>query len=334
MKRSSISHQSQPGVNLGGWLVLERWMTPSIFADTDAANEYELWQTPGGAKRISHHRNTFITEDDISWIAQSGVKLLRVPIGYWVLDDQPPYRSARQYLDWLMEMAARHQLKVLLCLHAAPGAQNANDHSGSGRPGPVGWYKRRNKRATTDILQRLATAYRDHPALWGIELLNEPLTKHFWHRWQLLWWTRRTIRALRCIITPGTRLVVSDCYQPNWWSGRILGETLDIHHYQCFSDADHRATSYVYHRQKLQTCTDKYQRYAKDQPIIIGEWSSALPPRTNRPTTNKRFWRDQLQTPAHADAWFFWSYKTEASPEWDFRHASSWSAPPPRRPSA
>ncbi len=27
------------GVNLGNWLVLEKWMSPSLFAGTDAADE-------------------------------------------------------------------------------------------------------------------------------------------------------------------------------------------------------------------------------------------------------------------------------------------------------
>lgn len=30
------------GVNLGNWLVLEKWMNPSIFAGTSAADEYYL----------------------------------------------------------------------------------------------------------------------------------------------------------------------------------------------------------------------------------------------------------------------------------------------------
>ena len=49
--RDMSGHPSSPaipGVNLGGWLVLERWMTPSVFAGTDATNEYELSKTTDG----------------------------------------------------------------------------------------------------------------------------------------------------------------------------------------------------------------------------------------------------------------------------------------------
>ena len=40
------------GVNLGGWLVLEKWMTPGLFAGINAVDEYTFMQTPGAAKKI------------------------------------------------------------------------------------------------------------------------------------------------------------------------------------------------------------------------------------------------------------------------------------------
>ena len=111
-----------PGINLGGWLVLERWMTPSVFAGTDATNEYELSKTADGRARIQQHRQTFIQEADLKWLAHAGIRLLRLPIGYWALEDQPPYLSAKPQIDWLMDMAERYDLQVLLDLHAAPCA--------------------------------------------------------------------------------------------------------------------------------------------------------------------------------------------------------------------
>ncbi len=183
--RSHYSSPAMPGVNLGSWVVLERWMTPSVFAGTDATNEYELSKTAGGRARIQHHRHTFIQEADIKWLAQAGIRLLRLPIGYWALDNQPPYVSAKPQLDWLMEMARQYDLQVLLDLHAAPGAQNASDHSGSGNTSTVGWYQRANRRKTSQILLDIANEYGNHPALWGIELLNEPLVTTRRERWQL-----------------------------------------------------------------------------------------------------------------------------------------------------
>ena len=308
-----------PGVNLGGWLVLEQWMTPSVFAGTDATNEYELSQTVDGTARIQHHRHTFIQEDDLKWLVQAGIRLLRLPIGYWALEDQPPYLSAKSQIDWLMDTAKRHGLQVLLDLHAAPGAQNASDHSGSGNTGNVQWYRRVNQQKTTQILLDIANEYSEHPALWGIELLNEPLVNTRRERWQLWWWTRKTSRTLRSKLPPHVRIVTSDCYQPAWWSGRIGNNTLDIHHYQCFSDTDNQATSLAHHRQVLDKRSGEYRNYAQQQPLIIGEWSAALPPRTASDSNEYTHCQSQLTVPSGVNAWFYWSYKTENPGAWNFR---------------
>lgn len=308
-----------PGVNLGGWLVLEKWMTPSVFEGFSAVNEYELSQISDGVERIKHHRATFIQEDDIKWLAQIGIKLLRLPIGYWAIEDYPPYLSARPQIDWLMDVAKKYNLQVLLDLHAAPGAQNESDHSGSGKPGEMFWYRRKNRLQTTRILQQIASEYGNNPALWGIELLNEPTVKTAWQRLTLWRWTHITSRQLRQTLPPQVRIVASDCYNPSWWSGKIDKNTLDVHHYQCFSKADKAVTDYRYHAELLDEQVQPLQRYAAQQPIIIGEWSATLPPNAMNDDNASTYCQAQLTLPAHADAWFFWSYKTEAPGTWNFR---------------
>jgi hypothetical protein len=44
------------GVNLGGWLVLEKWLTPSLFQGTTARDEWEFSAWPEGAARLKAHR--------------------------------------------------------------------------------------------------------------------------------------------------------------------------------------------------------------------------------------------------------------------------------------
>ena len=69
------------GVNLGGWLVLEPWMTPSLFAGTDAKDEYTFMTTPDAAAKLRRHHETFITEDDFAWLGEQGLDLVRLPVG-------------------------------------------------------------------------------------------------------------------------------------------------------------------------------------------------------------------------------------------------------------
>jgi glucan 1,3-beta-glucosidase len=152
------------GVNLGGWLVLEKWMTPSLFDATDAVDEYTFMSTPDAAARLQSHRETFITESDMAWIAEQGLDLVRLPVGHWVLGGDEPYLGAAGLLDAAMDWAATYELAVLLDLHAASGSQNGQDHSG--RVGPRRWYRERSHREHTHAaLAALATRYANHPTL-------------------------------------------------------------------------------------------------------------------------------------------------------------------------
>lgn len=66
------------GVNLGGWLVLEPWITPSMFDATGNNAIIDEWtfgllQSRSTAEAaLSTHWNTFITEADFAAIAAAG----------------------------------------------------------------------------------------------------------------------------------------------------------------------------------------------------------------------------------------------------------------------
>ncbi len=66
------------GVNLGGWLVLEPWITPSIFDNTGNDNIVDEW-TFGQLQNydtalsvLTNHWETFYTETDFANIAAAG----------------------------------------------------------------------------------------------------------------------------------------------------------------------------------------------------------------------------------------------------------------------
>ena len=55
------------GVNLGNWLVLEKWMNPALFEGTTAEDEYYLprqFSPEVYEARIKIHRSEYITERD------------------------------------------------------------------------------------------------------------------------------------------------------------------------------------------------------------------------------------------------------------------------------
>jgi glucan 1,3-beta-glucosidase len=149
-------------VNFGGWLLLEKWMTPTLFAGTNAEDEHSFVQTDGAKEKIEHHRQTFIQEEDFVWLANHGINAIRLPIGYWILEPDGPYVEGISYVDWAFAMADTYNFKILLDLHGVPGSQNGKDHSG--QIGRAAWLTDERKQdATLAILERLHERYKLTP---------------------------------------------------------------------------------------------------------------------------------------------------------------------------
>lgn len=114
-------------MNLGGWFVLEPWITPSIFADWanggGVVDEYTYTQALGKTEafnRLNQHWATWITQEDFTEIASMGLNHVRIPIGYWALNPLPgdPYVQGQlTYLDQAIGWARSAGLKVMLDLH-------------------------------------------------------------------------------------------------------------------------------------------------------------------------------------------------------------------------
>ena len=310
------------GVNLGGWLVLERWMTPGLFAGTDAIEEYTFMQTPGAREKIRDHQKNFIREEDFRWLKEHGVDAVRIPVGYWIFEGDAPYVSAIGRLDWAFRMAEKYDLQVLVCLHGAPGSQNGRDHSG--RIGRAAWYDdARYRDETRAVLVRLAQRYRDHPQLWGIELLNEPRTK----LWQgmLRKFYRDSARELRTILRDSTRIVFHDAFTPRLMRSALRHETLDIHWYHFAFWAHAWAPLRMYWR-LVASHGRLLRRIARRQGVVVGEWSGSFAqalfdryPVSEHPRLVREHIEHQLHAYEYADAWFYWTYKTEARGVWHFR---------------
>jgi glucan 1,3-beta-glucosidase len=316
------------GVNLGGWLVLEKWMTPGLFADTDAVDEYTFLQYPGARARLRKHHNTFIGEEDWQWMSKSGINLVRIPVGYWILDGDGPYISAVKRLDWAFRMAAKYQIGILLCLHGAPGSQNGQDHSG--RVGKANWYRSAiYRQQTIDILCRLADRYGNKAALWGLELLNEPRVGII--QWKLRRFYNHAYRVLADILPPHVNIVFHDAFSPRMLSGAIWNSkhqpvVMDIHWYHGFFPLHRWVSPAWYYRLVLPTHRRLLIRLKRWQGVIVGEWSGVLSgellrkyPESEHAAIVAEHIARQLKVYERADAWFYWSYKTQERGVWHFR---------------
>lgn len=130
-------------------------------------------------EKIKTHRAEFITEGDFVKIAALGFNIVRIPVPYFIFNDLPPFIGCIEELDRAFNWAEANGLKILIDLHTSPYNQNAFDN---GRISGVCKWAQHPEEVdfVLSVLMRLAGRYKMRDGLWGIEILNEPLTPKMW----------------------------------------------------------------------------------------------------------------------------------------------------------
>ena len=288
------------GVNLGNWLVLEKWMLPELFEGTGA--EDEVWlnrkMNPAELKeKIKEHRDTFITEQDFAFIKEQGIWLLRIPVPYFIFGDQPPFNGCVEYLDKAFDWAEKYGLQILIDLHTVPGSQNGYDNGGL--TGVCKWCKNPEEvEFALTVLERLAKRYGQREGLYGIEVLNEPISflvyatapstgkavdkeeakgsgyvplpflENFY---------RNAYRRLRKILPENKTIVFHDGFRLRHWGKFFRKEhmkkvVLDTHIYIFAMESFvpiHMPWVYQIYIKSQQRLIERIQR---DVPVVVGEW--------------------------------------------------------------
>ncbi|KAK5110559.1 hypothetical protein LTR62_005751 [Meristemomyces frigidus] len=267
------------GVNLGGWFVLEPWITPSIFAATpdNVVDEYTLCQTLGSSEaetRLQQHWSSWITADDFAQIAQVGLNFVRIPIGYWSvspIEGEPYVQGAYDFLGQSLDWANNNGIKVMIDLHGAPGSQNGFDNSG--RKGTIDWTQGDTVSQTHTALNKIRDDHASHPAVAAIELVNEPMGPSL---------NMDTVRQFYMDgwgDLDGSNVAVTfhDAFEGvnswNNWGAGMWALLLDTHHYEVFDDGqlemgiqDHLSSACAFGESMTQN----------NKWTIAGEWSGAM----------------------------------------------------------
>ena len=170
------------GVNLGNWLVLEKWMAPALFEGTDAEDEYYLPRRLAPEvyeARIKLHRSEFISERDFAAIKRMGMNAVRIPVPYFIFGGRPPFIGCVDELDKAFNWAEKYGIQILIDLHTAPLSQNGFDNGGI--CGVCKWADEPEEvEFVLTVLERLAKRYGHRPGLLGITPINEPITADMW----------------------------------------------------------------------------------------------------------------------------------------------------------
>jgi len=282
------------GVNIGGWLVLEPWITPSLFdkanqgrPQQDIVDEYTLGEKLGHDAALAilrEHWNTFTTWQDFKKIKDAGFNIVRIPIGFWAYDTlgTPYVDGAKVYIDAAIDWSRSLGLKIVIDLHGAPGSQNGYDNSGQRMNVPQ-WQTGDTVKQTLRVLKTISdqyaqTKYQD--VVVGIQLLNEPamyfdninqdVVRQFY---------RDGYGQVRD--TSDTTVVLHDGFiRPNQWNGFLTPSdnnaqnvAIDHHEYQVFNN-DLLKLSPAQHSQKVCELADSYG--GADKWTFVGEWTGAM----------------------------------------------------------
>ncbi|KAL6245567.1 hypothetical protein RBB50_007566 [Rhinocladiella similis] len=285
------------GVNLGGWLDLEPFITPSMFDYPSSAGVVDEWTLcnklgPSAAKRtLESHYATFITKQSFIDIKNAGLDHVRIPYPYWAVTTYPgdPYvpQVAWRYLLRAIEYARQNGLRVNLDLHAVPGSQNGWAHSG--HQGNINWIigtdGATNAQRSLDIHGQLSKffaqdRYKNVLTIYG--LVNEPKMLVIPPD-SVLDWNKKAIKVIRDngisqhIVFGDGFLSLDD------WDDMFHGVddklVMDTHQYQIFNTGQLK----LKHQDKINLACSGWTglMVAANNPstgwgpILDGEWSQA-----------------------------------------------------------
>ena len=162
--------------NLGNWMVPEGYMWlfqggPQSLGEIRGL-VVELLGPEGAAAFWQKYRENYVTQEDIALLHRAGFNAIRVPLHYRLFESDDA--EGFQLLDRLIAWCRAEKLYVIPDLHAAPGGQtgtNIDDSAGY----PWLYQSPQEQEHLMAIWRRLATHYRDEPAVLGYDLLNEPI---------------------------------------------------------------------------------------------------------------------------------------------------------------
>ncbi len=354
------------GVNLGNWLVLEKWMSRELFAGLDADDESAFYEdlSPEEAElRLHMHRSYYIQERDFQHIRAMGLNLVRIPVPHFIFGDCESGIGCIEYLDRAFDWAEKYDLKVLIDLHTAPDSQNGFDNGGL--TGVIKWHlKPENITFELSVIERLAQRYAGRRALYGIELLNEPVSEEMLELVGTRYEARHPEQAegsepapvdvlkdfylrgyelVRRHCAPDVKVVLHDRFCLEQWEDfmpedQYPGVIFDTHMYLFMLEMNMKEKPLSAYQEAIKKgFQEKLERAQKFHPVIVGEWCIANHsdgirdlPEDEKADAYRRIAQWEMQAWDACDGWIFWSYKlhAEGRNDWDYRRAvdSGWLA--------
>lgn len=218
------------GTNCGNWMVREPYMmNTSGNLDRQFKFDKMLAEVCGEDKVKEFDRiwmdNNFC-EADMEFLADQGFNTLRVPMHYkyFTLPIEKEPEAKKQ--TWLQEgfdridsmcvWAERHQILLILDMHACPGGQSSGDICDYDSSKPSLWESEDNRTKLTALWRKIAERYKGEKCIAAYDLINET-------NWtlansnKLLWDTfKNIIKAIREVDTNHIVVVEGNSYSNDY----------------------------------------------------------------------------------------------------------------------
>ncbi|MBQ4157298.1 MAG: glycoside hydrolase family 5 protein [Clostridia bacterium] len=297
------------GVNAGGWLIMESWMTL-----TNAPSQLEAFKVLderfGKEKReelFKIYEDNYFSDSDFDNIKALGMNVVRLPFAWWnLMDDAGKLKENAFFrLDWFVEKCAERGIYVILDLHAAPGSQNGNDHSGDITGAKL--FDSEEYMAKTELIwTEVAKHFKGNPAVAAYDLLNEPggkLNSTGVVQWEMF---NRLYKAIRTVDKDHI-IMMESCWDPSdlpapdkyGWENVVY----QYHFYKWNADNDYQA-------QKLFVDVKMHNLKKTNHPVpsFVGEFTLFQ---------SMDAWKYALKTYSDAGiGWTIWTYKVTGNSTW------------------
>ena len=300
------------GVNLGGWLVEEMWMTPWQEEAPQGSSlpkiedHVSLWGVV--EKRFGHDgmvkvrnawRDNWITESDFSRIKAAGFNHVRIPFLHSLLEES----NGLQRLHWAVDTAAKYGLYSILDLHGAPGCQNESDHSGQVRKNRL-WFDVENITKFEEVWMTLGREFGSNPNVAMFDLMNEPMGAPNPAMLAIVY--DRVYRAVRKT-APEKLIVIEDGYKgfettihPNIAQWTNVVYSLHFYNFDAKDPGDHIKAL------KSHSVREKELQGYRQTPMYIGEFNL-------EPHGTPQGMHDVTQEMERLGwSWTMWTYKTDS----------------------
>ncbi|HRK87850.1 MAG TPA: cellulase family glycosylhydrolase [Anaerolineales bacterium] len=203
------------GWNIGGWLNMEDFINGFVGA------EHKLRATmsriAGREKaqfffdRLLDH---FFTEDDVKAMAKFGANVIRIPFNYrhFESDDKPfeYLENGFKRLDQAFDWCAKYGIYVILDFHAVQGWHNPDWHSDNAHVHILLYQHKHFQERFAGLWKEMAKRYKNHPALAGYGLMNEPCTRVHYENYDSPAYDRDGLNKVHRLAAQAIREVDSD----------------------------------------------------------------------------------------------------------------------------